>query len=82
MIIYFDWDISYYSFNFSKRLICHLEMNVCWFQGHGPEQEPIGDCGHDVDARSGVTSRLVEVVSIYGAIDAWHSWVVLFGQTR
>ena len=27
MIVYFDWDISYYSFNFSKRLICHLELN-------------------------------------------------------
>ena len=31
MIVYFDWDISYCSFNFSKRLICHLELNVCWF---------------------------------------------------
>jgi len=48
--------------------------------GHGPEQEPIGDCGHYVDARSGVTKRLVEAVSIYGAVDAWHSWVVLLGQ--
>jgi len=39
-----------------------------------------GDCGHYVDARSGVARRLVEVVPIYGAIDAWHSWVVLLGQ--
>ena len=79
MIVYFDRDISYCSFNFSKCLICHLELNVCWFQGHGSEQEPIGDCGHYVDARSGVAKRLVEAVSIYGAVDAWHSWVVLLG---
>ena len=31
MIVYFDRDISYYSFNLSKCLICHLELNVCWF---------------------------------------------------
>ena len=30
VIVYFDWDIRYYSFNFSKCLICHLELNVCW----------------------------------------------------
>jgi len=73
MIIYFDRDFSYYSFNLSKCLICHLELNVYWFQRHGSEQEPIGDCGHYVDARSGVASSLIEVISLYGAIDAWHS---------
>jgi len=30
MIVYFDRDISYCSFNFSKCLICHLELNVGW----------------------------------------------------
>ena len=31
MIVYFDRDISYYSFNLSKSLIYHLELNVCGF---------------------------------------------------
>jgi len=29
MIVYFDRDISYYTFNLSKCLIYHLELNVC-----------------------------------------------------
>jgi len=82
MIIYFDRDISYYTFNLSECLICHLELNVCWFEGHGSEQELIGDCGHYLDARSGVAKCLVEVVPIDGAMNAWHSWVILLGQKR
>jgi len=31
MIVYFDRDISYYTFNLSKCLIYHLELNVCQF---------------------------------------------------
>ena len=31
MIIYFDKDVSYYTFNRSECLICHLELNVCPF---------------------------------------------------
>jgi len=31
MIVYFDRDISYYTFNLSECLICHLELNVCQF---------------------------------------------------
>ena len=31
VIVYLDRDISYCSFNLSKCLICHLELNVCWF---------------------------------------------------
>ena len=30
-IVYFDRDISYYTFNLSECLICHLELNVCRF---------------------------------------------------
>jgi len=29
MIVYFDRDISYYTFNLSECLICHLELNIC-----------------------------------------------------
>ena len=31
------------AFNLSECLICHLELNVCWFEGHGSKQELIGD---------------------------------------
>ena len=31
MIVYFDRDISYYTFNLSEYLICHLELNIYWF---------------------------------------------------
>ena len=31
MIVYFDRDISYYTFDLSECLICHLVLNVCRF---------------------------------------------------
>jgi len=40
----------------------------------------IGDCGHYVDARSGVAKHLVEVVGIDGAMDAlvlYHKYYIL-----
>jgi len=30
MVVYFDRDISYYTFDLSECLVCHLELNVCW----------------------------------------------------
>ena len=50
IVFYFDKDISYYTFNLSKCLVYHLELNVCWLKGHGSIQELIGDRGHYVDA--------------------------------
>ena len=64
MVIYFDRDISYYTFKLLECLVCHLELNVCWLKGHGSVQELIGDCGHYVDARSDVTMCLMKGVSI------------------
>ena len=63
MVVYFDRDISYYTFNLSEGLVCHLKLNVCWLKGHGSVQELIGDRGHYVDARSGVAECLLKGVS-------------------
>jgi len=30
MVVYFDRDISYYTFDLLECLVCHLELNVCW----------------------------------------------------
>jgi len=30
MVVYFDRDIRYYTFDLSECLVCHLELNVCW----------------------------------------------------
>ena len=56
MIVYFDWDIRYYSFDFSKCLIYHLKL--------------ISDCGHYVIVRSGVVECLLKRVSVDCALNA------------
>jgi len=43
-------------------------------------QELISDCGHYVDVGSGVIEYLLKRISVNGALDAWHAWVILFDQ--